>query len=412
MFDRTFSTVSVRKYTPILTEQRDVMMDQLAKTNSANPQGFDIYPLMVKLTFDVTRLSFGAGVKAQTTKEGADYANRFERWMQCAAKMSSFLQLFGKWSYIFIQPVVKQWKEDGDALFGLVRAERARVERGESRISILDDAMAIVQSEKVPATMTDRQLELVFMSLLFGGHDTTSALLSFTLYELAKRPDLQTEIRREVEDVCGSSPIDNLEALEKCKVLNACIKESLRWVVFDWRLWELPRLPVPFFRKTPSAPFGATRNIFEGFDFQYTSFDGKPKKIKFCKGDRLITYIWGIQNYPGYWNTDPSKWSPERFYEDPTGGTTAGLYAYSPFGQGPRRCLGERLGLGEARLCLASILRRWQVDLVPETDWKYEETYHGEFVLNVGVLGGKFDESLVFARNDLAEQGHGQTGRS
>lgn len=64
--------------------------------------------------------------------------------------------------------------------------------------------------------------------LSFQGHDTTAALLSFMSYELSKRPDLQAEIRKEVQAAVGDGPIDNLEALENCKVLNACIKESLR----------------------------------------------------------------------------------------------------------------------------------------------------------------------------------------
>jgi len=159
------------------------------------------------------------------------------------------------------------------------------------------------------------------------------------------------------------------------KVLNACIKETLR--------------------RYPSAPFGATRNIFEPFNHTYTGQDGVERTIKFRKGDRLITYIWGIQNFPAFWGKDPSVWYPERFYENASGDSKVGLYAYcefalrslsiqtlsnqcssaAPFGNGARRCLGERLALGESRLCLASILQRWEVKLVPETTWSFIEMY-------------------------------------
>lgn len=137
--------------------------------------------------------------------------------------------------------------------------------------------------------------------------DTTAVLLSFLAYELSKRPDLQKQIRAEVAEAIGSGPIDNLEALEPCKVLNACIKETLR--------------------RYPSAPFGAGRNMDQDFDFTYTGLDGNVKRIAFKKGDLVAPYLYGVQNFAPYWGKDPNVWSPERFLEAPSG-DSVNLYAY------------------------------------------------------------------------------------
>ncbi len=44
-------------------------------------------------------------------------------------------------------------------------------------------------------------------------------------------------------------------------------------------------------------------------------------------------------------------------------------FAYFPFGGGPRRCIGDRFALQEARLALATIARDWR--LRPEHDLEF-----------------------------------------
>lgn len=208
----------------------------------------------------------------------------------------------------------------------------------------------------LPSTINEEHLHYALMSVLFAGHDTTAALLSFLTYELSKRPDLQRLIREEVEEANGPGDLVNLEVLEKCKVLNACIKESLRL--------------------RPSAPYGGGRTAFQDFEVAYTDVEGKPKRIQVTKGSMILPGLHAMQHYPKYWNKDPSVFAPERFYEDVNGGAV-NMWTQSPFGQGARRCVGERLALGEARLGIASILRKFQVEQAPREGWTFEEVFAG-----------------------------------
>jgi cytochrome P450 len=177
-------------------------------------------------------------------------------------------------------------------------------------------------------------------------------------YELAKRPDLQKAIRTEVDDINGPGDLTNLEVLEKCKVLNACIKESLRM--------------------RPSAPYGAGRGAIQDFETVYVDTEGKTKKVLIKNGNMILPGLHAMQNYPAYWNKDPSVFDPSRYYEDPNGGSVAGLFSNAPFGNGARRCVGERLALGEGRVAIASLLRKFDLVQVQEgPKWTMEEMFAG-----------------------------------
>ena len=62
-----------------------------------------------------------------------------------------------------------------------------------------------------------------------------------------------------------------------------------------------------------------------------------------------------------FWDA-PEEFRPQRWLEDrPRRG-----FVYFPFGAGPRICIGEQFAWMEGVLVLATIARRWRVDVVPE----------------------------------------------
>ena len=71
-------------------------------------------------------------------------------------------------------------------------------------------------------------VELV-INMLMAGIDTTSNSTSFMLYLLAKNPDKQEILRKEVLSVVGprGAPV-TVAALNELRYLKACVKESLR----------------------------------------------------------------------------------------------------------------------------------------------------------------------------------------
>ena len=83
-------------------------------------------------------------------------------------------------------------------------------------------------------------------------------------------------------------------------------------------------------------------------------------KDKFC----WINAI-GIHFNPKYYET-PKVFNPEHFSKDAK--SSRNPYAYLPFGQGPRSCIGMRFALLEAKLALANMVRHF--NLVPSEKTK------------------------------------------
>lgn len=62
---------------------------------------------------------------------------------------------------------------------------------------------------------------------LHTGHETTSSLLSFTLYSLLKNPAAYRNAQAEVDRVLGTGPLE-LSHLKELKYLTAAFRESIR----------------------------------------------------------------------------------------------------------------------------------------------------------------------------------------
>jgi cytochrome P450 len=70
-----------------------------------------------------------------------------------------------------------------------------------------------------------------------------------------------------------------------------------------------------------------------------------------------------IHRHPALWS-EPEQFQPERF--TPAQATTRHRCAYLPFGDGPRRCLGEPFALMEMHLVLATLAQAYTLQMVPE----------------------------------------------
>jgi cytochrome P450 len=66
------------------------------------------------------------------------------------------------------------------------------------------------------------------------------------------------------------------------------------------------------------------------------------------------------------WFRDAERFDPSRWKGDLA--KTLPPFAYLPFGGGPRRCIGNAFAMMEAVLLLATIARKFRLQLVPDHD--------------------------------------------
>lgn len=193
--------------------------------------------------------------------------------------------------------------------------------------------------------MTRRDVVQQVITLLFAGHDTTACMLAYAMYYLAKYPDVQRRAAAEVLDALG--PLDEstrgaegkgqeggdvgVDAKLSLPYVTAIIQETLRL--------------------RPSVP-GRSRELTE--DTELAGYKAK-------KGDHFVFTPLAIHLNEDLW-PDPLRFDPERFMP---GAPRRHALAYVPFGAGKRRCLGENMALLEGRIVLATMLRRFDLELAP-----------------------------------------------
>ncbi|CAG8703025.1 5234_t:CDS:2 [Gigaspora margarita] len=100
----------------------------------------------------------------------------------------------------------------------IITEQKNTLIRGKDLLSLL-----VKSNENLPA---DEQLT---HNELRTGHGTTSTVLSWTLYFLAKNPDIQDQLRKEILDVfIDPNHFPSFEEIDQLKFLECVFKEALR----------------------------------------------------------------------------------------------------------------------------------------------------------------------------------------
>ncbi|XP_067090006.1 LOW QUALITY PROTEIN: cholesterol side-chain cleavage enzyme, mitochondrial [Osmerus mordax] len=162
--------------------------------------------------------------------------------------------------------------------------------------------------------------------LMAGGVDTTSVTLLWTLYELAKHPDLQEELRAEVAAARASTQGDILEMLKRVPLIKGALKESLR----------LYPVAVSLQR--------------------YITEDIVIQNYHIPSGTLVQLGLYAMGRDPGVFPR-PEEYRPSRWLR-----TESHYFRSLGFGFGPRQCLGRRIAETEMQLFLIHMLENFRVE--------------------------------------------------
>ncbi len=177
--------------------------------------------------------------------------------------------------------------------------------------------------------LSDENIRYQLVTFLIAGHETTSGLLSFTLYELLRHPDVLARARAVVDEVLGTESA-RFEHLPRLGYLDQILKETLR-------LW-------------PTAP------AFTVASFEDTTLGGL---YEVSAGQTIMVLIPQLHRDPAAWGEDAGTFNPDRF--SPERAAEIPANAWKPFGNGQRSCIGRGFALQEAMLFLAKLLQRFDI---------------------------------------------------
>ena len=217
-----------------------------------------------------------------------------------------------------------------DAVADDIVDREADRERDAGRTDVVD--MLMGDDSDAGAGVDRQQARDQIATLLLAGHETTALSLTYALHALGRNPDVAATLHAELDAVCGDAP-PTLADLPELTYTEQVVKETMRLYP---PVWEILREPV--------AP-----DVVGGYEIP--------------KGATVAMHQWVHHRDPDVWD-DPLAFRPERWTDERERSLPA--YAYFPFGGGPRRCIGDRFAMLEARLVLATIAREWTTSPVAD----------------------------------------------
>ena len=213
------------------------------------------------------------------------------------------------------------------AVYRMIRARRREEAGREDLLSMLLSA----RDEETGEAMTQRQVRDEVMGIYLAGHETTALTLTWLWYLLSTSPDATRKVRAEALEVTGdrSPEVGDLPNLTYTRMV---VDETLRLYPPAWIL--------------------ARKAIDEDEIHGY----------RIPAGSGLLVCPYVTHRRTDLWE-NPEGFDPERFAPGTSGGRPR--YTYFPFGGGPRQCIGNNFALMEATLVVATIARRYRLDLMP-----------------------------------------------
>uniref|UniRef100_A0A0E0LNS9 Cytochrome P450 n=1 Tax=Oryza punctata TaxID=4537 RepID=A0A0E0LNS9_ORYPU len=182
---------------------------------------------------------------------------------------------------------------------------------GNDLLGLMLEACALEHGESQQLSMDEIIVEC---KNFFAGHDTTSYLLTWTMFLLSTPPEWMEKLRKEVMTMC-SDEVPTVDMLNKLKLVNMFLLETIR-------LYG----PISLISRRTGTN---------------TKFGG----IKVPEGTTLRIPIATIHRDKEVWGEDANEFKPE---------------------SGPRSCIGQNFAMIEAKAIITMILQRFPFTLSPK----------------------------------------------
>ncbi|XP_070493933.1 cytochrome P450 6a2-like [Chironomus tepperi] len=311
-------------------------------------KGFEVKNLMTKFTVDiVSSTSFGMESRClndenlelyEISREvfGAEGVGALKLFIMFAfPELSKFLRL-------------RQFSKKVTNFFINVLSEniKYREENNDDRKDFMNMLIQLKSKGSIDGEFSSETRKLTLNEVLaqaflffFAGTDTSSTVSSFALTELAFNQDVQERLRNEILSMTKDTKGEvSYETLHEMTYLNQVVNETLRMY-------------------TPGS--ATLRQASEDFKVPNTN-------ITIKKGYKVWMPTLAFQFEEKYWK-NPNKFDPERFTPEEIAKRPP--MAYSPFGEGPRNCIGMRFGLMNVKFALVTIIKNFKV--IPDARMKY-----------------------------------------
>jgi cytochrome P450 len=320
-----FSHRNVMNLSPTMTAAAERAAGRITE---AGPRAVNMLDEMVTTTFDVIGdVTFSGGDTFDRNK----VHSAIDDYISEAGKISLFDVLgFPDWiprpGRLMSGKALQEMKAVADG------AIEARAKQGHEGVPDLLDLLLEGVDPKTKKTMSTAELRDNLLTFIVAGHETTALTLAWSMYLMGFDHDVQNRARDEAQSVlqgraCTGADVQNLP------YIRMIIDEALRMY--------------------PAA------GIISRTAQKKDSLCGRDV----LPGDTVMIPIYALGRHELLWD-DPDTFRPERFKDR----KAIDRYAYLPFGDGPRICIGASFALQEAVIILATLLSRFKFTAVKGKD--------------------------------------------
>ncbi|CAH1369190.1 cytochrome P450 6k1-like [Tenebrio molitor] len=334
-----FTSSKIKVMSKLIEDVAQEMVDYLGKNIDVNST-MDMKDISLKFTVDVISTTI-FGVNAYSFKnknsEFKEIAQKLFNWddlltafrMRCYFLAPAIAKLF---RMSFLDPYCTRFLKKC-----FLEIMDSRIVSKVSRNDLIDILLQLKNNDE---QFMDGDI-LVAQAVMFfaAGFETSSSTMAFALYELAHHPDIQNKLRHEINVISEKHGGINFDSLKEMEYLDMCVKEVLR--------------------KYPVLPF-LDRKATANYNIPGTD-------IIIDRDTPVFIPILALHNDPRYFPS-PEKFDPERFSK--TNVNNIENFAYMPFGEGPRNCIGARFGKITTKLGLAYILKTFMIETTRLTENK------------------------------------------
>lgn len=306
----------------------------------------------------------------------------FMPWLEGSRKRNHCLQELNK---VIAEFIINRWEHKEEFL-------------SKKKPDILALCMNQIE-EMTPKTVMELRDDT--KTMLLAGHETSAALLTWATYELIRHPKMYAKVRDEAKFLFDPSRCkETIETAHGRRgVPTADDVRTLEWTPSVLR--EAMRLHsiVPLVMR------------YAAKDDELSPEDtGLPYPVTVPAGCTVAVGIEGVHRNPLFWE-DPNTFKAERFFHAEIANDTNAMgrtgegdgeesnkakpsydqhidaFAFIPFINGPRNCLGQHLALIETQVALAYLALNWDLFLYkdptqPDSEnWEEEVGRHHDYII-------------------------------
>ncbi|XP_061391784.1 cytochrome P450 6g1-like, partial [Musca vetustissima] len=251
---------------------------------------------------------------------------------------------------------------------------KEREESGRTRNDFIDIVIKLKEEMNEDPRSFMELMHSQAIVFLAAGYETSATTISFALFELARHPEIQDKLRKEIlQAFKGSKGKLSYEDFNAMEYLDMVANETLRMY---------PVIPILERKYGKAEGNSAPYSLMPYCD--YAIPEGMPIYIS----------VFGLHYDAKYW-PNPKQFQPDRFSPENKGFINP--MAYLPFGNGPHNCVGSRLGQMQTKCGLIQILKNHRVRACDRT------TQQLDFDPKAFVLQLKGGMHLEFVRDDMCD---------